>query len=648
MGKLKNAEDRLEAFKKQHNVTSLDEERRLLLSEEGALRTELNRTLSQVAETENRMVQIQRQLADTPKTVPMEEEVEHSPYVINTLQARLMELELKQKELLLKYSEESRWVKNVIEEIKMVKEKLTEQETKRYGKSRSGVNTTHQRLQEELYRNQAEMKALKAKEETQTSQLVYHRERLGKLNGIEVELKGLQRQVDVDQQNYRLYLMKFEESRISDAMDTEKMTSVTQIEPATRPLKPVSPKVMQNLILGILLGALGGFGLAFLMEYLDESMEKPEDVEAALNLPVLASIPVEIVPKDLGVASGRWSLGSRYYLGAGLGLAPCAIVGLVLLGGESFFGQKENAAFPGLDRFQATITDQPGIVKKSLGLTPPDAHALQEVSGPAQPQSADSSKPVKIPDEPNSENQTRDMSAGPKNQLHASATNPVSLQKPDLQISEKTLQPSRLIDETSKVEGLSIQLGAFREESSANEVMKKLQTLGYSPHLDMRPLKNQSLIRRVLLKGFASISEAGATMDRLKKQGFPDVFIPQPDRNLQRTASAANPVPLPGPSFQIAQKPAQPSPSIPETPKMGELSIQLGAFREESSAHDVMRKLQEIGYNPRLDTKTMKNQALIHRVRLKGYASRIEAGAIVVQLKKQGFPDVFIPQPEAN
>jgi hypothetical protein len=100
------------------------------------------------------------------------------------------------------------------------------------------------------------------------------------------------------------------------------------------------------------------------MEYLDERMEKPEDVEEALHLPVLASIPVEIAQKNLSTAPRRWSLGSRYYLGAGLGLAACVVAVVVLLRGESFWGPKENALLPRLLGFQATITDQPDSAKQ--------------------------------------------------------------------------------------------------------------------------------------------------------------------------------------------------------------------------------------------------------------------------------------------
>jgi polysaccharide biosynthesis protein PslE len=290
--KLRQAEARLETFKKEHQVSSLDEERSLLLSQEASLRADFNRTLSQLAETENRTALIQQHLTATPKSVPTEEEVEHSPYVINTLQASLVGLELKEKDLLTKYTEQSRLVENVRDEIKIVQAKLIEQEARQYGRSRSGLNTTYQHLQEDLYRNKAELKAVKAKEESQDSQLAEYRGKLVQLNRIEVELKGLQRQVDVEQQNYKLYLTKFEESRISDAMDSEKIANVAQIQPAQAPLKPVSPKVLLNLILGVFLGAFGSLGLAFFMEYLDDSIEKPEDAEDSLHLPVLASVPV--------------------------------------------------------------------------------------------------------------------------------------------------------------------------------------------------------------------------------------------------------------------------------------------------------------------------------------------------------------------
>lgn len=289
--KLEKAEEALRSFKKQQSITNIGEEQRLLLNQIGNLRAEMNRTVSQEAETRNRILQIRQQLNTTPENITQEEVVDYNSSLISNLEARLVELQLKEKELLVKYTPQSRLVENVKEEIQLVRDKLIDQKSKQYGKSSIGLNATYQRLKEELFKNQAEYKALAAKKEIQNVQFEDYKAKLEKLNNIEVEIKRLEQMVNVNHQNYQLYMNKFEESRISDAMDNKKIANVSLIEPAFPPLKPVSPKVLLNIFIGILLGAFGGIGLGFFSEFLDDSLEKPEDVERVLQLPVLASIP---------------------------------------------------------------------------------------------------------------------------------------------------------------------------------------------------------------------------------------------------------------------------------------------------------------------------------------------------------------------
>ena len=291
MAKMERSEEELKALKKQYNVTSLEEERTLLLQQSSALRAELNTTLSEKVEAEKRIGQLRLQLASTPKTVSQGEVSDQNPYLLNTLEARLVELQLEEKKLLARYTDQSRPVTNVREEIYIVSQKLAEQEGKRYASKSTGLNATYQNLQQTLLQNEAELNAIKAKAETQQVHLAVYQSQLDKLNQIEVELNQLQQEVDVNRENYRLYLTKFEESRIADAMDSEKITNVSIIEPARAPRKPVSPKKMLNLILAIFLGAFGGLGLAFFLEYMDDKIEKVEDVEEALGMPVLASLP---------------------------------------------------------------------------------------------------------------------------------------------------------------------------------------------------------------------------------------------------------------------------------------------------------------------------------------------------------------------
>lgn len=63
------------------------------------------------------------------------------------------------------------------------------------------------------------------------------------------------------------------------------------IEAVELPEKPVSPNKKMNIAIAFLLGLMVGVGLAFLLEFLDNTFKNKEQLERELDLPVLGSIP---------------------------------------------------------------------------------------------------------------------------------------------------------------------------------------------------------------------------------------------------------------------------------------------------------------------------------------------------------------------
>jgi polysaccharide biosynthesis transport protein len=66
---------------------------------------------------------------------------------------------------------------------------------------------------------------------------------------------------------------------------------IDQAEPG---LRPVRPNKAMNISLGVIVGLLIGVGLAFFIEYLDTSVKTIDDVERALQAPVLGVIPQNV------------------------------------------------------------------------------------------------------------------------------------------------------------------------------------------------------------------------------------------------------------------------------------------------------------------------------------------------------------------
>lgn len=85
--------------------------------------------------------------------------------------------------------------------------------------------------------------------------------------------------------------------KLSHRLDEVTLTSRTQLnnvrilDHAVLPAKPISPNVPLSLLIALVLGGLGGMGLALLREYVDDTISSQLDVSAYLKVPFLGLIP---------------------------------------------------------------------------------------------------------------------------------------------------------------------------------------------------------------------------------------------------------------------------------------------------------------------------------------------------------------------
>ncbi|RJX24819.1 MAG: hypothetical protein C4554_08080 [Dethiobacter sp.] len=70
-----------------------------------------------------------------------------------------------------------------------------------------------------------------------------------------------------------------------------RVENVNILDKAVSPSSPVSPRPLLNMAVAFVLGVMVALGLAFLLEYLDNTIKLPKDVINTMQLPVLAAIP---------------------------------------------------------------------------------------------------------------------------------------------------------------------------------------------------------------------------------------------------------------------------------------------------------------------------------------------------------------------
>ncbi len=113
---------------------------------------------------------------------------------------------------------------------------------------------------------------------------------------MEKALERQEEQILIDQKNYKMFLSKYEQTSITNAMDEKGITNIRIVEPAYVPSRPVSGKRRLAVLASMIFGLLGGIGLAYLLELLGPTIDTKRDVEKYLGVPVLATVPATLLP----------------------------------------------------------------------------------------------------------------------------------------------------------------------------------------------------------------------------------------------------------------------------------------------------------------------------------------------------------------
>ncbi len=100
------------------------------------------------------------------------------------------------------------------------------------------------------------------------------------------------RNMETQQRVYETINLRIVQERIDGSLP--KASIVQVIDKAEPGVRPVRPNIPLNIVLGVVVGLMMGFGLAFFIEYLDTSVKTIDDVERALQAPVMGVIPQNV------------------------------------------------------------------------------------------------------------------------------------------------------------------------------------------------------------------------------------------------------------------------------------------------------------------------------------------------------------------
>ena len=153
------------------------------------------------------------------------------------------------------------------------------------------INQIRQTLMMEFAQEKAQSTGLAAVKKSLTEQETEIRKQMSQLNGADIEVSQLQREVELAVTNYRKYAENVEDARIGEALDSRAVSNISVAQLPTLEEKPLSPSKILVALLGLMTMFFGSIAIAIGMQMLDNTMHGPLDVGDVVEAPVLVSVP---------------------------------------------------------------------------------------------------------------------------------------------------------------------------------------------------------------------------------------------------------------------------------------------------------------------------------------------------------------------
>ncbi|OEU44353.1 MAG: hypothetical protein BBJ60_02950 [Desulfobacterales bacterium S7086C20] len=107
-------------------------------------------------------------------------------------------------------------------------------------------------------------------------------------NKVAIQYQMLRQEADSSRQLYDMLLQRFKETSV---FEENRTINIHVVDYAEVPEFSVKPKLKLNLLLAVIVGLFMGGGMAFFIEYLDNTVKNPEDLERYFQLPYLGPVP---------------------------------------------------------------------------------------------------------------------------------------------------------------------------------------------------------------------------------------------------------------------------------------------------------------------------------------------------------------------
>jgi uncharacterized protein involved in exopolysaccharide biosynthesis len=266
--RLRQSEKELRGAQLQTGIAQFSEQQQALINQLSTAEASYRASGVQLDSTTQQIASEEAELAQTPERQIKESKTVQN-YALQQLKPQMLQLETQRAELLTRYQPGSERIRQIDAKLKAGHDILTREKESNIQETTTDVNPNWQALDADLTKARAQAASYKAAQTTEAAQVAALRGQLTTMTSDGVTIETMQRQVDSDKEAYLSYVRKGEEARASEALNQSRILNVSVVQAPTAPIEPVSPRIMLNLITGLLFALILAAAAAYWSEEYD-------------------------------------------------------------------------------------------------------------------------------------------------------------------------------------------------------------------------------------------------------------------------------------------------------------------------------------------------------------------------------------------
>ncbi len=266
--RVEDAERKLQEYRKKHQEVSFQDDMNIVSKALIEARTMLTKYQSEAAAAQSVLENVKKELDSGTPLSSIPQIADHP--VINQFESDLGHVQSQLAGLLERYKDQYPDVLKIRAEIAELEIQIEQKSVEIYEKLKQDAEQARVRT------------------ESQQRLVDTAIEKAQQLNELSVDYGILKRESEANNALYEQLLQSMKEAELIQEVDPN---NIREINKPQIPAKFVKPRITLTLAAGIVGGMVIGFGLAFFVNYLDDSVKSQDDVEHFLRTPFLGYIP---------------------------------------------------------------------------------------------------------------------------------------------------------------------------------------------------------------------------------------------------------------------------------------------------------------------------------------------------------------------